>query len=92
MNRNKPKKNLGASIRQRLKNLSKERNQPFDEILRYYAIERFLYRLSISAYSDICYGIFFDIECVQESPVYPGRRELMLSRAKLSGSKAEWQR
>ncbi len=52
MNKNKPKKNLGASIRGRLKNLSKERNRPFDEILRYYAIERFLYRLSISAYSD----------------------------------------
>ncbi len=52
MNRiiNIPKKNLGASIRQRLKNLSKERNRPFDEILRYYAIERFLYRLSISPY------------------------------------------
>lgn len=55
MNRNKPKKNLGASIRGRLKNLSKERNRPFDEILRYYAIERFLYRLSISPYS----GKFF---------------------------------
>jgi len=47
----KPKKNLGESIRQRLKNLSKERNRPFDEILRYYAMERFLYRLSISPYA-----------------------------------------
>ncbi|MCX6990125.1 MAG: nucleotidyl transferase AbiEii/AbiGii toxin family protein [Chlamydiae bacterium] len=46
----KPPKNLGESIRQRLKNLSKERNRPFDEILRYYAMERFLYRLSISSY------------------------------------------
>jgi predicted nucleotidyltransferase component of viral defense system len=44
----KPKKNLGESIRQRLKNLSDQRNRPFDEILRYYAMERFLYRLSIS--------------------------------------------
>jgi predicted nucleotidyltransferase component of viral defense system len=48
----KPKKNLGASLNQRLKNLSKERNRPFDEILRYYAIERFLYRLSISSYAE----------------------------------------
>lgn len=48
----KPKKNLGESIRQRLKNLSKERNRPFDEILRYYAMERFLYRLSISPYAE----------------------------------------
>lgn len=48
----KPKKNLGESIRQRLKNLSEQRNRPFDEILRYYAMERFLYRLSISPYAD----------------------------------------
>lgn len=45
------KKNLSESIRARLKNLSRSRNRPFDEILRYYAIERFLYRLSISPYS-----------------------------------------
>jgi predicted nucleotidyltransferase component of viral defense system len=48
----KPKKNLGESIRQRLKKLSEERNRPFDEILRYYAMERFLYRLSISSYAE----------------------------------------
>ena len=48
----KPKKNLGESIRQRLKNLSEKRNRPFDEILRYYAMERFLYRLSISPYTE----------------------------------------
>lgn len=46
------KKNLGETIRQQLKNLSKERNRPFDEILRYYAMERFLYRLSISQYAE----------------------------------------
>ena len=49
---NKPKKNLGESIRQRLKNLSEDRERPFDEILRYYAMERFLYRLSISPYAE----------------------------------------
>lgn len=48
----KPKKNLGESIRQKLKNISEIRNRPFDEILRYYAMERFLYRLSISPYVD----------------------------------------
>jgi hypothetical protein len=47
----KPKKNLGESIRQRLKNLSQQRNRPFDEILRYYAMERFLFRLSISSHA-----------------------------------------
>lgn len=48
----KPKKNLGESIRQQLKNLSVKRNRPFDEVLRYYAMERFLYRLSISPYAE----------------------------------------
>lgn len=47
----KPKVNLAESIRQRLKNLSIQRNRPFDEILRYYVIERFLYRLSMSQYA-----------------------------------------
>lgn len=45
-------KNLGESIRQKLKNLSIKRNRPFDETLRYYAMERFLYRLSISPYAE----------------------------------------
>jgi len=45
------KKNPSEAIRQQLKNLSAKRNRPFDEILRYYAMERFLYRLSISPYS-----------------------------------------
>lgn len=44
------KKNLGESIRQRLKNLAKEKQRPFDELLRYFAMERWLYRLSISPY------------------------------------------
>lgn len=47
-----PKKNLSESIRQRLKNISLKRGRPFDEILRYYAIERFLFRLSISPYTE----------------------------------------
>lgn len=48
----KQKRNPGESIRQRLKNLSEDRERPFDEILRYYAMERFLYRLSISSYAE----------------------------------------
>ncbi|NGX53253.1 MAG: hypothetical protein KR126chlam5_01566 [Candidatus Anoxychlamydiales bacterium] len=38
---NQLKKNLDESIYQKLKNLSKSRKRPYDEILRYYAIERF---------------------------------------------------
>jgi hypothetical protein len=46
------KKNLAASVYERLKNLSKERKRPVQEIFKYYSIERFLYRLSISSYRD----------------------------------------
>lgn len=40
--------NVPASIRNRLLNKSKETKRPFLEILQYYAMERFLYRLSVS--------------------------------------------
>lgn len=43
-------KNLPASIRQRLLNRSKNDNRPFNELLQYYAMERFLYRLSKSPF------------------------------------------
>ena len=44
------KKNLPESIYNRLKNIAVTRNRPTQEVLRYYAMERFLYRLSISQY------------------------------------------
>lgn len=44
-------KTLGESIRLKLTHLSIARNRPFDEILRYYGIERFLYRLSVSPHA-----------------------------------------
>jgi len=44
--------NLGASIRQRLQNHARSANRPFDEILRFFAMERFLYRLTKSAHAD----------------------------------------
>ena len=40
-----------ASIRQRLLNLAKAQGRLFDEILKRYAVERFLYRLSMSEYA-----------------------------------------
>jgi hypothetical protein len=49
--REEMEKSLGNSIRQKLKDISIARNRPFEEILRYYGIERFLYRLSISSYA-----------------------------------------
>ncbi|STX29968.1 Nucleotidyl transferase of uncharacterised function (DUF1814) [Legionella beliardensis] len=48
----KPPQNVAASIRQRLLNYSKAHQRPFIEILQYYAMERFLYRLSLSPYKD----------------------------------------
>jgi len=48
----KPVRNLGASIRARLLNLAKERDQPFDLLLTRFALERLLYRLSISKHRD----------------------------------------
>lgn len=48
----KPLQNVGASVRARLLNLSKERNEPFELLLTQYALERLLYRLSTSDYKD----------------------------------------
>ncbi|NLH47243.1 MAG: nucleotidyl transferase AbiEii/AbiGii toxin family protein [Myxococcales bacterium] len=45
------KKDLAASVRQRLLNAAQETSTPFDEVLLRYAMERFLYRLSRSAYA-----------------------------------------
>ncbi len=48
----KPIRNLAASVRQRLTNAAKERGRPAAELLQYFAIERFLYRLSQSPHRD----------------------------------------
>ena len=45
-------KNLPASIHQKLLNNARKTNRPFFEVLQYFAIERFLYRLSKSPYAD----------------------------------------
>lgn len=46
------RKNLPASIHDRLANQARERGRPINELLQYYAIERFLYRLSQSRYAE----------------------------------------
>lgn len=50
---NKVIKDIAASARQRIKNQSFQDNRPFAELLQYYAMERFLYRLSQSEYSNL---------------------------------------
>lgn len=45
-------RNMAASVRARLLNLARERNQPFQLLLTRYTLERFLYRLSMTAHRD----------------------------------------
>jgi predicted nucleotidyltransferase component of viral defense system len=47
-----PKRNIGASVRARLLNLAKERNQPHELLLTRYVLERLLYRLSTTGHRD----------------------------------------
>lgn len=44
--------NVSASVRQRLLNRALQDGRPFNELLQYYAMERFLYRLSRSAHAE----------------------------------------
>jgi hypothetical protein len=44
----KSPKNIPASVQQRLLNRAKNDKRPFNELLQYYAMERFLFRLSQS--------------------------------------------
>jgi hypothetical protein len=61
-------KNLGASIRSKLKNKAQAENKEFNLILTRYALERFLYRLSISEHRDhfllkgaLLFDLWFDV-------------------------------
>src|SRR5436853_280147 len=47
-----PIKNMGASVRSRLLNVSKQRRQAFDLLLNNYVLERLLYRLSQTKHRD----------------------------------------
>jgi hypothetical protein len=44
--------NVAASIHQRLLNDARARGRPFNDVLQYFALERFLYRLGHSPYRD----------------------------------------
>ena len=45
-------RDLGASVRQRLLNQARSQGRPFQELLQYFATERFLYRLTKSPFAD----------------------------------------
>ncbi len=49
---NSEKKNLEESVYTKLKNIALKKKRPTQEILRYYAMERFLYRLSLSPHKE----------------------------------------
>ncbi len=48
----KTTRNIAASTRQKIKNQATQRKRPFAELLQYYAMERFLYRLTKSEHAD----------------------------------------
>jgi predicted nucleotidyltransferase component of viral defense system len=45
-------RNVHASVRQRLLNVAHATDRPFNELLQYFAMERFLYRLSMSPHNE----------------------------------------
>ena len=45
-------RDVGASVRQRLLNRARAESRPFQELLQYFAMERFLYRLANSPFAD----------------------------------------
>lgn len=45
-------RNVSASVHQRLLNKARQSLRPFNELLQHYAIERFLYRLSMTPYAE----------------------------------------
>jgi len=47
-----PIKNMAASVRQRLTNAAKAENRRFGDVMQFYALERWLFRLSQSQYRD----------------------------------------
>ncbi|MCP4445949.1 MAG: nucleotidyl transferase AbiEii/AbiGii toxin family protein, partial [Myxococcales bacterium] len=44
--------NVAASVRARLQNRAKKEGRPFQELLQYYGLERFLFRLAHSPHRD----------------------------------------
>ena len=62
------KANLAASVRSRLLNYAREKKQDFNLVLTRYAIERLIYRISISKHADqfllkgaLLFDLWFDI-------------------------------
>ena len=69
MNGSRPK-NVVASVQARLRQKARSEDRPHEELCTYYAIERFLYRLSISPYAEkfIVKGAIMQLIWMPESP------------------------
>lgn len=90
--------NLPASVRARLKNKAGEIGLDFNQVLQYYAMERFLYRLSKTKWADrlaveSADGVEFSADVAVE-PItiedrYPGVRALVATR--LAGARMRLQ-
>jgi hypothetical protein len=52
MTKRRPATDIGASVRQRLYNNAQATGRPFQEVLQYFVMERFLYRMARSPYAD----------------------------------------
>ena len=66
--------NMVSSVRNRLLEIARRKNRPFEEILVLYGLERFLFRLSQSAHKDqfILKGglLIYGMELSPPSPIY----------------------
>ncbi len=49
---NDPIKDMAQSVHDRLLNIARKTNRPYNEIQQRFAMERFLYRLSVSPFAD----------------------------------------
>ena len=92
-------RNVAASVRARLLNRARETGQDFNLILIRYAIERLLYRLSISAYADqfllkgaLLFDLWFDIpHRPRVTPISSGLARPSCQASKpSSGMSARW--
>ena len=61
---NRGTRNIAASVRQKLKNQANKGKRPFAELLQYYAMERFLYRLTQSKHADLFILSYCQIWCL----------------------------
>lgn len=71
-------KNIAQSIRAKLLNHAKKNNRLFNQVLQYYGIERFLYRLSQSKYKDVLFLKGALLFVIWQAPIHRPTRDIDL--------------